>query len=274
MIFLGEKTMKKRITSLVVIFISIIAIIGCETKKEQEKKTSMERHTTSTEETSGMKVVARVNGKPIYEEELHGRPLEEVIDEEILYQEGLRRGLDKQFEKRIENFKRKLIVDELKREILKDLSEDYKISEEEIKSYYEKNRDKFRLMQLKGIMTSDKSLAEEIRKRLLEGEEPEQIASDYSKSGKEVILRDYRWTNRYNKLFEGKGVGAVSDVIEQHNRFIVIKLMDQKEVPIDQVRQTIIRELIAEKRKNAVKEYAEKLKKENNIQVEIIEGSK
>ncbi len=103
----------------------ILFALGCEKeKKEETQKPAGTTEAISTKETSQTptekKILARVNGRPIYEEDLGGRPLESAINDEILYESGIKSGLDKKFETRFEQYKKRFIVKALKIEI-KDL---------------------------------------------------------------------------------------------------------------------------------------------------------
>jgi hypothetical protein len=255
------------------LFLVVLILAGCggESKKKEEAK----KETTSQETKSG-KIVARVNGRPIYEGDLRGASLQEAIDEEILYQEGLKRGLDKQFEKAVEDYKKRLIVSALKKDIMGNLPKESEaaVTDKEVEDYYKENQSKYRILRLKEIVVEDKGLAEEIHKRALAGEDLEKIASDYSKSGKSVVVRDSRWNRRYNDLFSGKAVGAISDVIQEGNKFKILKLVETKDIPLNKVKQFIKYNILAKRRADAMHEFAEKIKKENNIKVEILEESK
>ncbi|HZX12846.1 MAG TPA: peptidylprolyl isomerase [Thermodesulfobacteriota bacterium] len=253
--------MKKLFPLLVFI---ILFAAGCE---RFEKKQA----TTSTEETTQKKVVARVNGRPIYEEDLKGKPLQTAIDYEILYEAGLKRGLDNKIEQDVEDYKKRLIVTKMQREIMDSLPKEELASDTEIEEYYKQNEMKYKILSLKEISVEDKNLADEIQKRAATGEDFEKIASDYSNSGKNVGVRDLKFNRRYNNQFMGKEVGSVSEVIQEGNKFIILKLTETKDIPLDKAKQAIKYTVAAKKRAQAVHEFAEKAKNENNIKVEIIE---
>jgi hypothetical protein len=66
----------------------------------------------------------------------------------------------------------------------------------------------------------------------------------------------------------------VSEIIEDGNTFKILKITEVKEVPFDKVKQAVKYTISANKRAQALHEYAEKMKNENNIKVEIIEENK
>ena len=255
--------MKKLFRLLVFI---ILFAAGCERFEKKQAAT-----TTSTEETTQKKVVARVNGRPIYEEDLKGKPLQTAIDYEILYEAGLKRGLDNKIEQDVEDYKKRLIVTKMQREIMDSLPKEELASDTEIEEYYKQNEMKYKILSLKEISVEDKNLADEIQKRAATGEDFEKIASDYSNSGKNVGVRDLKFNRRYNNQFMGKEVGSVSEVIQEGNKFIILKLTETKDIPLDKAKQAIKYTVAAKKRAQAVHEFAEKAKNENNINVEIIE---
>jgi len=253
--------MRKLFPLLVLI---ILFAAGCE---RFEKKQA----TTGTEETTQKKVVARVNGRPIYEDELKGRPLETVIDYEILYEAGLKQGLDKKVEKAVEDYRKRLILTALQKEIMNNLPKEENVSDEEIEKYYKENESKYRYLRIKEIAVEDKNLAEEIHKRALKGEDFEKIASDYSKSGTRITVRDLRFNIKYNDFFSGKDVGSVSEVVQEGNQFKILKLTEIKEIQHYKVMEAIRHTILAKRKAQAVHEFAEKFKNENKIEVEILE---
>jgi len=248
----------------------ILFVWGCgkSEKKEETKKAS----STETEGVTHVekKIVARVDGRSIYEEDLRGRPIEEVIVDEILYEEGLKRGLDKKFEERVELYKRNLIINELKAEIIKNLPKEV-VGRKEIEGYYKENESKYKYLRIKQVSVEDKNLAEKIHKKALAGEDLEKIASDYSKSGTNLTVTDLGYNKKYNDLFSGKDIGSVSDVIQEGDRFKILKLIEVREIPLSMLNQPIKYAVSAKKRGEAVREFVEKLKEENKIKVEIIE---
>jgi hypothetical protein len=251
----------------------ILVSLGCE---KQEKKEA----TTPTKETPAKqaaqtnapdRIVARVNGKPIYEKDLGGRPLEYVIADEVIYQEGLKRGLDKKLEPQIEQYKRGLIVTTIKNEIISSLPKGGEVTDKEIEDYYNENESRFTHLRVKEIILKDKNLAEEAHKRAMGGEDLEKIASDLSaKSGENIPVKELVFGVRYNELFKGKSVGSVSDVIQEGNEFKVIKLIEVIKIPLAKSSESIKYLVLAKRRDDAIREFAIKVSKEDNIKVEIL----
>lgn len=260
----------KRLFPFIVLF--VLFTWGC---GKSEKKTEEPKDLSPTNQTAQTnmpdRVVARINGRPIYEKDLDGRPLEYVITDEILYEEGLKRGLDKKLEPRIEQYKKSLIVNAIKNEISGKLPKDEEVSDKEIEDYYKENESRFTHMRVKEMIFDDKGLAEEAHERAIKGEDFEKIASDLStKSGKNIPVKDLVFGVRYNDIFKGKDVGSVSDVIQEGNEFKVVKLVEMRKIPIFKARSSIKYLILAKKKNDALRDYAEKLSKEDNIKVEIL----
>ena len=183
----------------------------------------------------------------------------------------MKQGLDKKVEGQVENYRKKLIIAALDRDIKANLPKEEVITEQEIEEYYNQNKDQYKLMSFKGIGVKDQNLANEIHKRALNGEDFEKIASDYSKSGATVRVRDLRFNKKYNERFSGKEIGSISEIIQEGSNFIILKLTEVKEISLGGTSPAIKHTLIAKKRGEAVHNFAEKAKNENNIKVEILE---
>ena len=256
------------------LFLTLLILFawGC---GKAEKKGETQKASTKSREVvaeSNKKIVARVNGKPIYEEDLKGRPVEEVIADEILYEEGLKRHLDKKFEERVESYRRNLVINALKTEIIKTMPQ--KVDPKEIENYYKENESEYKYLRVVEISVGDKNLAEEIHQKALKGQDLEKIASDYSKSGTEISVNDSGFRTIYNDIFSGKEIGSVSEVIQEADGFKVLKLVEVREIPLDKLNQPIRINLLGKKRNEAIQEFTDKLKEDNKINVEIIEETK
>jgi hypothetical protein len=258
---------------------ALILFAGCKAEQQKKEITKEENKTLLSQEQPTFQdkdlktVVARINGRPIYKEEVGEEPLERVIDEEILYEIGLKQGLDKnkKLEEKVERYKKRLIINAVRAQILDNIGKkEPKVSDEEIENYYKENENRYRYLSLKAIITNDRKVAEEIHKRALKGEDFEKIVSDYSNnSGKEVTLRELSFTRRYNDIFKGKEIGSVSNIIQEGNRFIILKVTDVRQIELQRVKPAIRTTIAAQKKGEALHDYIEKLKKENNIKVEI-----
>jgi parvulin-like peptidyl-prolyl isomerase len=147
------------------------------------------------------KVLARVNGVPITEADLafqlrkaHGvasdpenkrRDLEQVIKEELMYQQGLKLGIDKepgyqlqvaQLESQLANTKRL----EMTRRVFTSLvASKVNISDQDVKEYYTKNQDKITTDLHLGMLTfNSRDAAETALKKIKGGASFESVADE------------------------------------------------------------------------------------------------
>jgi len=260
----------KRLFSL--ILFSILVFSACsQTEKKEETKT--EGQAASKQEAqveqSDKTLLARVNGNPIYEEDLKGRRLGGAIRDEILYQEGLKRGYDKKFKNDFENYEKRLVVEAVKKDLLDNIAEQ-EASDQEIEEQYNKDLDKFTFLSLTEISTADKNTTEEIRKKLVEGANPNQIAADYTKSGTKVSPANFGFVKKYNDIFEKKEVGQVSKIVEEDGQFKVFVITNVRSIPLLKAKKSLQYHVMAKKRGKMIHDLVEKMKKDNNITVEIV----
>ncbi|MEQ9618262.1 MAG: hypothetical protein RIG61_03700 [Deltaproteobacteria bacterium] len=218
------------------------------------------------------KVVARVNGVPIYEDEINGKSLNSAITDEILYQEGLKRGLDEKYEDRVMEYQMSLVVRDMKSRILGDLPPTKEVSNEEIEEYYEANKDKYMNIKMEEINFSDKEKSEEIKKMVGDGKDFKEIESQYPES--DVKFNDLGYNKKLMRYFDTKEVGAVTEVIEKGDgTYSVLKIVEIKEIPTHQVRNSIKHSLEARAKAQAYNDFAEKIKEESSVNIEIINES-
>jgi len=223
----------------------------------------------STEPEKTVEILARVNGTPIYKKDLNGKTLQSAIAEEIIYQAGVKQGLDKEYEDMIRKYERKLIIDGTKENILENMGPTKDISEEEIESYYELNKDKYSNSRIYEITFPDAYIGEEIRKRAKDGEELHAIAESYPDVTVNVVDLGY---NRQLAVTEFKNneAGAVSEVVQKPNgTFRVLKIVEVKEIPLSASRNSIMNALESIHKGEMFKNYASKLADEYNIEVEV-----
>lgn len=183
--------------------IAILAVIficstGC-TKQPQKA--------SATNDIKQPKILAKVNGVPITEADLafqqrkahgvaadpdkKGRDLEQVIKEELMYQQGLKLGIDKepsyqiqvaQLETQLANTKRL----ELARRVFNNqIASKVNISDQDVKEYYNKNRDKITTDLHLGMLTfNNKDVAETALQKIASGASFESVAAETSGTAK------------------------------------------------------------------------------------------
>jgi len=216
------------------------------------------------------KVLARVNGQPIYEDDLKGYNLEYVVTEEIIYQEGIRQGIDKQYRDQVKNYNRRLIIRGSKQNILENATPTKTVSEEEIKNFYENNKDKYSHVRIHEISFPDSRLGSEIQEKAKNGEELQTIANSHPDL--EITVNDIGYNRAMAQHFKTREVGMVSEVIQKPDgTFSVLKIVEIKDIPFNMSKKSIRFTLEAIRKTHMYDSYARKVAKENNMTVEIIQ---
>jgi len=217
--------------------------------------------------------------------------LDNLVNEELYYQEALRRGLDRDadFTSRMEQFRRGILANMVKKSLYE---QEIQVSEEEVKKYYEDNKDKFmtpetvkvRLILIK--LTQDapeadvakaKAKAEDVLKKLKAGGNWDKLCEQFS---------DDRGTNKRGGLLTRvrRGVrgqefddvafalnpGQLSGVFRSRQGFNIIKLEEKTAAELrkfEEVKSTIERQLKQQKLKARMDEAIANMRKKANIKI-------
>lgn len=214
--------------------------------------------------------------------------LEQVVLISLLSQEARRLGIDKQDDvaKKIKDAVDNIIVQELTRQRI---SGDIEVPEDEIRSYYDANRQEFvrpeqvnasLIMFAAGpeVAPEEKkkkgSLAQDTLKRLKKGADFAEVAKEVSedkrtqrRSGVTGFFARGRRERIYGKKFEDVVFdlkqGEISDVLETEFGYFIVRLDERRprsEDSLDTVRERIARRLRQAKQREAYENYVEGLK--------------
>ena len=252
----------------------VLIFIGCnqddsDNKQSQTATNDNTAYDESEPEVRG-KVLARVNGQAIYEDDLKGYNLEYVVTEEIIYQEGIRQGIDKQYRYKLRDLERRLIINVIKQSILENAEPTKPISNELIQSYYELNKDKYSHVRIHEISFADSNFGNEIKDKAKSGEELQTIANSYPDL--EITVNDIGFNRNMAKHFKTREVGTVSEVIQKPDgTFSVLKIVEIRDIPLNISRRTIKHILKALQKARLFDTYARGVARENNMTIDIIE---
>jgi peptidyl-prolyl cis-trans isomerase C len=250
------------------------------------------------EKFRGGKELARINDRVItvgeFEREMEQLPpdfkalvidkkgrkafLENLIERELLLQEGLKKGLDKNADllAKVEQFKQGLITETLIEELCagKDA-----VSDDEVRSYYEKNRGKYLLgerVRVRHIMVETLEQAREIKKRLQQGEDFIALAKQYSIWPTRQQGGDLGYIRRgmVDKAFEQAAFslrpGEVSGIVKTKLGYHIIRLEDRqkpRQLTFPEVQADIRRFLRDKKRKEILTAHVKVLREGARISV-------
>ena len=269
-----------------VLLFTLVILIGCNQSDTDSKAPSADNTNTGSKQSQSSmddntsavetepervgKVVARVNGQPIYEDDLNGTDLEFIITEEIIYQEGIIHGYDKLERDKVGDYERGLIIGITKLRILENAEPTKEVSDEDIKNYYESNKDKYTHVRIHEISFPDSNLSSEIKDKAKSGEELQNIANSYPDL--EITVSDIGYNRNMAQHFKTREVGSVSEVIQKPDgTFSVLKIVEVRDIPLKITRGAIKHILDANRKRQMFDSYAQKVAEENNMTIEIIE---
>jgi len=205
--------------------------------------------------------------------------LQNVIERELLLQEGVRKGFDKDDKvlNKVEQFKEGLIIETLIEELCAGKD---KVSDEEVKAYYEENKEKYLLgerVRVRHIMVKTREEAQEIKKRLYRGEDFVTLAKQYSIWPTKERGGDLGYIERgvVHKSFERaafalKNRGDLSDIVETEFGFHIIRLEDRvkrHQLTFSEAKDDIRKLLKEKKRKAILTTHLEELRKGAQIHI-------
>jgi peptidyl-prolyl cis-trans isomerase C len=250
------------------------------------------------EKLRGGKELARINDRVItvaeFEREMEQLPpnvktlvidekgrkafLENLIERELLLQEGLKKGLDKNEDilAKVEQFKQGLITEALIEELCagKDA-----VSDDEVRTYYEKNRARYLLgerVRVRHIMVQTLEQAREIKKRLREGEDFIALAKQYSIWPTRQQGGDLGYIQRgmVDKAFEqaafGLRTGEVSGIVKTKYGYHIIRLEDRqkpRQLTFPEVQADVRTFLRDKKRKEILTSHVKALRERGRISI-------
>lgn len=270
-----ENRMKKTIPVLLTVLLLLSACGQSGTKESADKSGNTNQEPASYKPESSSKVVARVNGVPIYEDELNGRPVDSLVTDEILYQEGLKEGLEKKFQNKIREYQMTLVVREIKNRVIDKMPLEEEITDKDLRDYYNSVKDsKYTTYRIEEINFQDEKQGEQIIKMAKEGKSFEDIAKSLSNAESQVTAKDLGFNKDMKIYFESREVGSISNVVNKKDgAFSVLKITEAKETPYNSVKNTI-KYVIEAKRKGAAYDQAAKeIAKENGFTVEIVDST-
>ncbi len=274
-----ENRMKKTIPVLLTVLLTLSACGQTGTKEQADKSgnTDQEQYgnqvPASYKPESSSKVVARVNGVPIYEDELNGLPVDSLVTDEILYQEGLKEGLDKKFQKKIRDYQMTLVVREIKNGVIEKMPTEEEITDKELLDYYNSVKDsKYTNYRIEEINFQNESQGEQIIEMAKEGKSFRDIADSLSNAKSQVTAKDLGYNKNLRIHFDAKEVGSISKVVpKKDGAFSVLKITEIKETPYNNVKNTIKSVIEAKRKGAAYDQAAQEIAKENGFTVEIVD---
>jgi peptidyl-prolyl cis-trans isomerase C len=205
--------------------------------------------------------------------------LNEIVKKEILYQEALKKGLDKspEFKQKVEDFKKLTLISEL---IGQEVMSKAKVSDQEVKDYYNKHKEDFATtsqIRASHILVKTEDEANKVLERLKKGEKFETLARELSldkasaKHGGDVgFFGRGQMVPEFERAAASLKVGQISEPVKTQFGYHIIKVTGRKTgpvLPFDRVKEVIAQKLAGEKQKEAFDKYIDEIRKNYTVTI-------
>lgn len=241
-------------------------------------------------------IVATVNGRPItlamldtkieklpqYYQTFAAQHKKEVVDEmvveELLYDEARRRKLDRdpEIKELIADANRKILIS---RVIEDEAKKSPPVSEDDVKLYYEQNKEKYmvpEMIRASHILTSTEEEAKAAKAELDNGADFAEVAKKYSKDLTKDRGGDLGYFSRgqmipeFEKPAFSLQTGQISDIIKTRFGYHIIKVIDRKPAQyqsFDEVKDAVRTTLIRDKQRESFEKFTDQLKEKAKISI-------
>ena len=253
---------------------------------------------STTETKKEGQVVAEINGSAIttgdYNEELKNLPeylknmaetpqgrkemLDTMVIRELILQQAAKDGLDKSPElaRKLEDLKKRLIVEAF---LKKRVETDAKVGDEDLKKFYEQNKDKFKTgeqVRASHILVKSEKEAKDVLGQIKAGGNFEELAKKYSVDASAAHGGDLGWFGKgsmvpaFEKAVMGLKEGQVSDVVKSDFGYHIIKLTGKRAAgvrPFEEVKDQIKAAIMPSKQQEVFQKIKDELKKNAKINI-------
>jgi len=271
-------TMKNKI-GLVIIMAIFVITAGCARKTSDDDKVLAQVSNRSITLGDFKKRIARL---PAYYQNVveknKKRYLDEVIMEALMYEEAIRKGLekDKEVKEVVSEARKKILIAKL---VKNEVEDNVKVTEDELKSFYESHKDEFRsppMWRASHILVSDEQEAKEILAELAKGANFESLAkarsmdATASRGGDVGYFKAGQLVPEFEKACLDLGVGQTSGIVHTQFGYHIIKLTDRNEEGIEsyeKAKRKIESELKKKKRSELFDKLVADLKEKYGVEI-------
>ncbi len=271
--------MKKILLYILVFVVFSAPASGCGKKASKEDKLLAK---VSNKSVTLGEFKARISKLPSYYQDVVNknkkRYLDEMIMEMLLYEDAVRKGLDKDKEVRevISEARKKILIAKL---IKNDVEDKVRITEEEIGSFYNENKDKYKTPELwraSHILVATEAEAKDMLDQLSKGASFEDLARAHStdmtatRGGDLGYFKQGQLVPEFENACFKLNIGQFGDIVHTQFGYHVIKLTDRK-VPavedLSKVRRAIESELRKKRRSDLFDKLVMDLKGRYGVQI-------
>jgi len=270
----------KRIIVLTFCIITIgIALFGCAKKPDPNDKV-LARVSNSVITEKDLK--AKIAKMPPYYQNIASknpkRYVEDIIVEMLCYEEGVRKGIDrdKEVKEVVDEAKKKIVIAKL---IKTEVEDKISVTEDEIRKYYEAHKDEFKTPEMwraSHILMADQKEAAAMLDELAGGAKFEDLARAHSidatasRGGDVGFFRAGQLVPDFEKACLKLNVGQTSDIVQTQFGYHIIRLTDKKEPGVksyQEAKRAIETELKKRKRSELFNAFILRLKDKYRVDV-------
>lgn len=262
------------------IFLACAILNGCGNKAKSNDKTLAR---VSSKVITLNEFQSRIAKMPPYYRKIvennKKRYLDDCIVEMLFYEEAVRRGLerDKEVKEVLSEAKKKIVIAKL---IKSEVEDKIKISDEEMKEFYDAHKDEFKTPELwraSHILVSDEKQAKSIADELSKGANFEELAKKYSidatasRGGDVGYFRMGQLVPDFEHACLKLSVGQTSDIVSTQFGYHIIKLTDKKDASVqtfEEAKRAIENELKKVKRSELFNKLVIDLKAKYGVKIE------
>jgi peptidyl-prolyl cis-trans isomerase C len=202
--------------------------------------------------------------------------LEELLRQELIYQDAMKKGIakDKDIVAAVEEFSRQLVVRQALAEAVKNIT----ATEEEIKAFYDENKDALKEpgdWRIREIVVEDQATAEQIRNEIIAGADFAEKARERSKAETASNGGDLGFISQptfptMGEALAGMNEGDITPVFAGPNGFYIMKVEEQRtgrQLELDEIKGDIEQAVIMQKQQESIAQYIQKLTEDIKVEV-------
>lgn len=263
--------------SLLVPFLISLIFLSCSKEEKNEKNIAKVNDAVLTEDMLNSMMNDSKNKAKLKDEIIN-----QWIEDEVLFQEAEKEGItnEKEFQKILERSKKNLAISFLIKKYLD--KNEIQIKDEELKKYYDENKNEFvlndELYYLRIAKFENYESAIEFRKKLIETNW--NIANNYIKTKtdkfqtkEDLIYKKDLQPIQVVRIVNTMEINEISSIIDiSNNEFIIINLMNKYSEntipPFEAVKNLVKEKLTILKQKELIHNYLTELLSEHNLEIE------
>ncbi len=271
--------MKRDIIIISTVIISIISVLGC-AKKQDANNRIIAR--VSSQVITEKDLKAKIAKLPPYYQNIISRDpkryIEDIIVEMLFYEDGIRKGIDrdKEVNEVVKEAKKKIVIAKL---IKNEVEDKVSVTEDEIRQSYEERKNEFKTPEMwraSHILVGDRKEAMEVLDELARGGNFEELAKKHSidatadRGGDVGFFRQGQLVPDFEKAALKLEKGQTSGIVETQFGYHIIKLTDKKESGIqtyEEARRAVEADLKKKKRSELFNALVLSLKNKYGVEV-------